>query len=50
MTMLEPENLDWTQLDDSTVYYAAADGIPQAVEEQRRRELVARTTPNQPQQ
>lgn len=45
--MLDPELIDWTDQSDSTVYYAANDGIPQAIEEQRRRELLDRTTPNE---
>lgn len=45
--MLEPDEMDWTQVDDSTVYYAANDGIPEAIREQQRRETAARTTQNQ---
>ena len=47
--MLEPHQIDWSEADDSTVYHAAVDGIPEAVEEQRRRELARRTAPNQDQ-
>lgn len=45
--MLDPQQMDWTQQSDSTVFYAANDGIPEAIEEQQRRERIARTEPNQ---
>jgi hypothetical protein len=47
--MLEPDRMDWENVDDSTVYYAANDGIPEAIAEQQRRELARRTAPNQTQ-
>jgi hypothetical protein len=47
MTMIETGEVDWSTASDSMVYFAAADGIQAAIEEQRRRELERRTTPNQ---
>lgn len=44
--MLEPELMDWENASDSTVFYAANDGIPEAIKEQQRRETAQRTTPN----
>lgn len=44
--MLEPDRMDWSTVDDSIVYHAANDGIPEAVQEQQRRELAQRTTQN----
>lgn len=36
--MLVPDEVDWTELDDAAVYYAAQADIPQAIAEQKRRE------------
>lgn len=46
MTMIEHDDIDWKTASDSTVYFAAVDGIPQAIEEQRRRQAERRTIPN----
>lgn len=35
--VLNPEDLDWTAVPDAVVFYAARDGIPQAVAEAARR-------------
>lgn len=36
--LLEPADIDWRNADDSAVYYAARDGVPQAQAELQRRE------------
>jgi hypothetical protein len=44
--MLEPDRMDWSTVDDTTVFYAANDGIPEAIAEQQRREREQRTSQN----
>lgn len=39
--LLEPSTIDWSTADDSTVVYAARDGVPEAKDELRRREAKA---------
>lgn len=36
--LLDPTDINWRNADDSTVFYAARDGVPQAQAEMRRRE------------
>lgn len=39
--LLDPKDINWTKADDSTVWYAARDGVPAAKAELRVREAKA---------
>lgn len=40
MAMIEPDEIDWSEVDDAEVWHAAKSGIPEAVAEAKRRNLL----------
>jgi hypothetical protein len=44
--LIDPATKDWTACDDSTVWHAAQDGVPQAKAELRKREMRQRANPH----
>lgn len=46
--MVEPEEVDWSKVDDVALALAANDGTPQAQAEQRRRAAAQKQRPARP--